>query len=127
MEIQKTSLDSDQKTQVDKEEYDYPYPSTTRSGYGSVPSDQPHERHSDTRMSTVELYAPSPGHGPIISGGVDPPFEPPYRSESPQNDIDSSSSQGSSVYEEPLQDQLNFPNTIPMKKLQDGTKFMEQI
>jgi len=127
LEIQKPPFDdSDRKLEVDKDEYDYPYVSSTRSGYGSVPNDQHHEHHYDTRMSTVELHAPSPGHVPIISRGVDPPFKPPYKTESPPSDLEPPSL-GSSVYQSLQQDERNFSNPISVGRFHNGTKFMEQI
>ncbi|KAF9654062.1 hypothetical protein BDM02DRAFT_3107293 [Thelephora ganbajun] len=136
IEIQKTSSDHpDWKTEGDKEESDPPYIPTTRSGYGGVPSDQRHEYHHDSRMSstsTVQLSAPSPEHTPIISRGVDLPFEPPYRSESPQPGLSPPLSVAPSMYERPHQDEWNFSvvsgdRTTPMRKLRNGTKFMEQV
>ena len=134
IEIQKTSPDKpDWRTEDDKEETD-PYIPTTRSGYG-VPSDQHHEYQRDSRMSstsTVELSAPSSEHTPIISRGVDLPFEPPYRSESPQPDLSPPPSEAYSTYERPHQGERSFSvmsgdDTAPMRKFGNGTKFMEQI
>lgn len=136
IEIQKASPDdSDWKPEVGNEESDSPYIPTTRSGYGGVPSDQPHEYHRDTRMSstsTVELSAPSAEHTPVISRGADLPFEPLYRSESPQPDLESPPSEASSVYERPRQDERSFSvisgdSSASMRKFRNGTKFMEQI
>lgn len=135
IEIQRTSPDhSYQKPEGDKdEEEDPPYVATARSGYGGVPNDQHHEYHRDTRMSstsTVQLSAPSYEHTPIISRGVDLPFEPPYRSESPQPDLDSPSSETSSPHTH--RDERSFSvvsgdQTAPMRKFENGTKFMERI
>jgi len=131
-EIQKTSPD---EPGWRTEESDYPYIPTTRSGYGGVPNDQHHEYHRDTRMSstsTVQLSAPSSEHTPIISRGVDLPFEPPYRSESPQHDLDSPPSEAHSTDERPHQDERHFSvmsgdSATAMRKFENGTKFMEQI
>lgn len=136
IEIQKTSADnSDWKTEGDKGESDLPYIQTTRSGYGVVPNDQRHEYHRDSRMSstsTVQLSAPSSEHTPIISRGMDLPFEPPYRSESPQPDSSPPPEEDSSVYEGHRRDERSFSvrsgdDTTPMRKFDNGTKFMEQI
>jgi hypothetical protein len=136
IEIQKTSpAKSDWKTEGDEGEGDLPYIQTTRSGYGGVPNDQPHEYHPDSRMSstsTVQLSAPSSEHTPIISRGVDLPFEPPYRSESPQPHSSPPSSEAFSMYERPRQDERSFSvrsgdEATPMRKFDNGTKFMEQI
>jgi len=133
IEIQKPPPDhSYWRTEGDKEEGDPPYVPTTRLGYGGVPSDQHHEYHRDTRMSstsTVELSAPSPEHTPIISRGVDLPFEPPYRYESPRPDL---SPPASPTYERHRRDERSFSvmsghSTASMMKLENGTKFMEQI
>ena len=135
IEVQNKSLDnSGWRAERYQEESDPPYATTARSGYGGVPSDQPHEYHRDTRMSstsTVQLSAPSSDHTPIISRGVDLPFEPPYRSESPQSDLSYASSEAS-MYERPRQDERSFSvmsgdQTASMRKLDNGTKFMEQI
>ena len=134
IEIQGTSPDnSGWKTRGGKGESDSPHIRTTRSGYGGVPNDQRNEYHPDSRMSStssVQLSAPSFEHTPIISRGVDLPFEPPFRSESPQ--FDPSPSETTSVYERSPQSGRNFSvrsgdHTTPMKKLENGTKFMEQI
>jgi len=141
IEIQKTSPNrSDWRAEGDNlednlEETDPPYVPTTRSGYGGVPNDQRHEYHRDSRMSstsTVQLSVPSSEHTPIISRGVDLPFEPSYRSESPQPDLSPPPSEAPSVYERPRRDERNFSvisgeDTAPMKKFENGTKFMEQI
>jgi len=136
IEIQKTFPDeSGWKTDGDREEADYSYIPTTRSGYGGVPNNQHHEYHRDTRMSstsTVQLSAPSSEHTPIISRGVDLPFEPPFRSESPQPELSSPLSEAPSTYERAHQDERNFSvmsgdSATPMRKFENGTKFMEQI
>jgi hypothetical protein len=127
--------DSDWKTEGDIGDSDSPYVQTTRLGYGGVPNDQRHEYHRDYRMSstsTVQLSAPSSEHTPIISRGVDLPFEPPYRSESPQSDPDLPPSEAPSPYENPRRGERNFSvrsgdHTAPMQKFENGTKFMEQI
>lgn len=135
IEIQKATPDEPGwRTKGDREETD-PYIPTTRSGYGGVPNDQYHEYQRDSGMSstsTIQLSAPSPEHTPIISRGVDLPFEPPYRSESPQPDFCPSPSEVHSMYERPRQDERSFSvmsgdHTAPMRKFKNGTKFMEQI
>jgi len=136
IEIQKASSDnSDWKIGGDKSESDSPYVQTTRSGYGGVPNDQHREYHRDTSLSstsTVQLSAPSSEHTPIISRGVDLPFEPPYRSESPQPDFDLPPSEAPSMYERPHQHERDFSvrsgdSTTSMRRFDSGTKFMEQI
>jgi len=135
IEIHRTPSDSPYwKSEGDKEDDDSPYVATTRSGYGGVPNDQ-HEYHRDSRMSstsTVQLSPPSPEHTPIISRGVDLPFEPPYRSISPQPELDSPSPESSPTRGEPRRDERSFSvlsgdHTAPMKKFVNGTKFMEGI
>jgi len=136
IEIQNTSPDnSNWKTEGHKGESDSPHIQTTRSGYGGVPNDQRLDYHPDSRTSstsTVELSAPSSEHTPIISRGVDLPFEPPYRSESPQSDPSFPHSEATSTYEGSHQSERGFSvrsgdHTAPMKKFENGTKFMEQI
>ena len=136
IEVQKAFPgDPDWKTEVDKEDIDSSYFPTTRLGYGGVPSDLHHEYHRDTRMSstsTVQLSAPSSEHTPIVSRGVDLPFEPPYRSESPQQDINSPPSEDSFVDEGSHQGEQDFSvisgdHAVPMRKFRNGTRFMEQI
>lgn len=136
IEIQKTSSSgSSWKTETDKDEGDSPYVPTARLGYGGVPNDQHEYHHSNTRMSstsTVQLSAPSPEHTPIISRVADLPFEPPFRSESPQPGLNSPPSEVYSVYEGNHQDERGFSvvsgnHAAPMRKFRNGTKFMEQI
>ena len=136
IETQKApSDDSDWKTEGDKDGSDSPYFQTTRLGYGGVPNDQRDEYDRDSRMSstsTVELSVPSSEHTPIISRGVDLPFEPPYRSESPQPDSNLPPPEVSSVHERSYQNERDFSvrsgdHTAPMSKFKSGTRFMEQI
>ena len=136
IEIQGRSLDnSDWNTERDRGESDSPYVQTTRSGYGGVPNDQQYEYEHGFRMSstsTVQLSAPSPEHAPITSRGLDLPFEPPYRFESPQPDPSHPPSEASSLYERSHQSERSFSgrsgdDTAPMRKFENGTKFMEQI
>lgn len=136
IETQRTSSDkSGWTTKGDNEEIDLPYIPTTRSGYGGVPRDQQDEYHRDTRMSStssVQLSAPSPDHTPIISRGVDLPFEPPYRSESPEPDLSPPPSESHSEYERTRRDERSFSvmsgdSTAPMRKFGSGTKFVERI
>ena len=134
IEIQKTSPDKPGWATTGGNE-EVPYIPTTRSGYGGVPHDQHDEYHRDTRMSstsTVQLSAPSPEHTPIISRGLDLPFEPPYRSESPEPDLSPPPSEAHSEHERTRQDERSFSvmsgdSTAPMRKFDSGTKFMEQI
>ena len=136
IEIQKTfSHEPSWTTKGDDEEVDPPYIPTTRSGYGGVPYDQHDEYHRGARMSstsTVQLSAPSPEHTPIISRGVDLPFEPPYRSESPELGPSPPPSEIHSEYERTRQDERSFSvmsgdSTAPMRKFGSGTRFVERI